>query len=159
MFLIDTSIWIDYLRRNETRQVRWLRRILDLDFPFGITSQIYQEVLQGADSEPSFDRLKAYLGSQVFYHPEDPVAHAQAAAQLYFQCRRRGFTIRSTIDCSIAQTAIEFQLVLLHADRDFDHIQEVNGDLQIYRGSLSDKPTADLIQEPAATYDASRTRR
>lgn len=153
MFLIDTSVWIDYLRRADTPEVAWLRHILEMDYPFGLTPQIYQEVLQGADSPQSFDRLASYLGSQLIYHPEDPVIHAREAARLYFKCRRRGLTIRSTVDCAIAQTAIEHQLMLLHADRDFDHLQEVIPELRIYRGSLS-KPTLDsLIQEPATPYD------
>lgn len=152
-FLIDTSVWIDYLRQRETREVMWLRKILDLDYPFGITAQIYQEVLQGADSPDSFERLASYMGSQLFFPEADPIEHAKEAARLYFRCRRRGFTIRSTLDCSIAQTAIEHQVLLLHADRDFEYIQEVAKDLQIYRGSLMTAGAPSLIQEPPSTYD------
>jgi predicted nucleic acid-binding protein len=49
---------------------------------------------------------------------------------LYFTLRRKGITPRSTIDMLIALTAIEFNLLLLHDDRDFDvmaeHIPELN---------------------------------
>lgn len=153
VFLIDTSVWISYLRQEETQEVTWLRQVLDLDIPFGITPQIYQEVLQGADSPHSFDRLATHFGSQVFFHELDPVTHAREAARLYFRCRRRGFTIRSSIDCAIAQTAIEHELVLLHADRDFEYIQEVARELQIYRGSLTSTAMPNLIQEPQTPYD------
>jgi len=44
------------------------------------------------------------------------------AAHIYFTCRRHGITIRSTIDCIIAQLAIEHDLILLHSDRDFEQI-------------------------------------
>jgi len=153
MFLVDTSVWIGYLRRRRTLPVRWLEEILDRDYPFGITELIYQEVLQGADSEASFERLREYFGSQRFYLPEDPLASAEGAAHLYFRCRRAGITIRSTVDCRIARTAVEHDLLLVHDDRDFDFIATVEPELRIYSGSLS-TPTSSEIHEPAARYDA-----
>lgn len=152
MFLVDTSVWIDYLRQNPTEPVVWLREILEFGYPFGITPQIYQEVLQGADSPQSFERLASYLGSQTFYLPGDPVEGAIEAARLYFLSRRKGLTIRSTADCSIAQIAIEHGLLLLHGDRDFDHLQRVAPELRIYRGGLTPRRQPDLIQEPRAPY-------
>jgi predicted nucleic acid-binding protein len=40
-------------------------------------------------------------------------------------CRKKGITIRSTIDCLIAQTALENDLILLHEDYDFDLMAKV----------------------------------
>ena len=62
--------------------------ILDRNLPFGITSEIYQEVLQGADSKRDFSKLQTYLASQKFYHPIDPIVSYEQAAELYFTCRR-----------------------------------------------------------------------
>jgi predicted nucleic acid-binding protein len=45
------------------------------------------------------------------------------AARIYRDCRKKGKTIRSTIDCIIAAVCIEYDLVLLHKDHDFDLIQ------------------------------------
>ena len=43
----------------------------------------------------------------------------------YFQIlRKRGVTIRKTIDCFIATFCIENDLELLHSDRDFDPFEE-----------------------------------
>ena len=67
----------------------WFEEILDRDYPFGITGVIYQEILQGADSEASYQRLGDYFGTQVFYHPLDPVVSHAGAAELYFRCRRK----------------------------------------------------------------------
>lgn len=107
MLLVDTSVWIDFLKGQSNEAVVWLKRLLSAGLPVGITSLIYQEILQGADSESRFAQFKDYFGSQRFYHPRDPVeSHAQAA-QLYVRCRRQGVTIRSTVDCLIAQIAIE----------------------------------------------------
>jgi predicted nucleic acid-binding protein len=65
------------------------------------------------------------LEVQKFYHPKDQRVSFAEAARIYFNCRRKGVTIRSTIDCIIAQTAIEYDLLLLHNDRDFDAIAKI----------------------------------
>jgi predicted nucleic acid-binding protein len=132
VFLVDTSVWIDYLRGTMTDAVKQFTRLLDERQPFGITSVIYQEILQGADSDVSFARLEKYLRTQLFFHPMDPLTSYAEAARLYSRCRRAGITLRSTIDCLIAQTAIEHGLVLLHSDRDFDNIAKVVPDLNLY---------------------------
>ena len=71
--------------------------------------------------------LKNYLSSQRFFHPIDPVESYAEAARIYFLCRKKGITIRSTIDCLIAQICIEHELDLLHDDRDFDAMAEIVG--------------------------------
>ncbi|MBA3921407.1 MAG: PIN domain-containing protein, partial [Nostocaceae cyanobacterium] len=48
-----------------------------------------------------------------------------AAARIYYDLQRQGLTARNSIDCCIAQLAIEHQLTLVHNDRDFDAIQTV----------------------------------
>ncbi len=154
MFLIDTSAWIDYLRKRRTQPALWLEEILERGYPFGITSVIYQEILQGADSEASFERLDEYLSTQVFYQPRDAVDSYAEAARLYFRCRRVGITLRSTIDCLIAQVAIEHDLLLVHGDRDFDFLASVVPELRLYSGSLTAPAVASTIHEPAAPYDA-----
>jgi predicted nucleic acid-binding protein len=41
---------------------------------------------------------------------------------LYRQCRKKGLTIRSTVDLLIAQTDIDNRATLLHNDRNFEAI-------------------------------------
>ncbi len=129
MYLVDTSVWLDYFRNRSTQAVTQFEEILNGNTPFGITSVIYQEVLQGADSPRDFSKLQNYLATQKFYYPIDPILSYEQAADLYFQCRRQGITIRSTIDCLIAQVAIEHNLRLLHNDRDFTQIATVRKNL------------------------------
>ena len=132
MFLVDTSVWIDYLRERSTQAVAKFKNILDQKQSFGITSVIYQELLQGTDSDDSFARLGKFLRTQVFYHPLDPLESHAEAARLYARCRGAGITIRSSIDCLIAQVAIEHGLLLLHSDTDFDQMAKVVPELSIY---------------------------
>ena len=120
MILVDTSVLIDFFKGEDNESCRKLTEVLETPISFGITSQILQEVLQGARSITEYRKLRRYLESQRFFHPKDPVTTYAQAAKVYFDCRKKGFTIRSTIDCLIAQIALENDLSLLHNDNDFD---------------------------------------
>jgi len=125
VILVDTSVWIDFVRGRETDAVARLRVALDRGVVAALTPFIYQEILQGADSERSFRQLREFFGSQTFLHPRDPVDSHAEAARLYIECRRKGVTVRSAVDCLVAQTAIEHGVALLHDDRDFDGLARV----------------------------------
>ncbi len=125
MYLVDTSVWIDYLRGRTGLHVSFLRKLLDNPLAVAITHLIYLEILQGARDPAAFERLKVYFGGQQFVVPEQPLASHEAAARIYLDCRRRGVTVRSSVDCLIAQSAIESDLTLLHHDRDFGRIASV----------------------------------
>jgi len=125
MYLVDTSVWIDYFKEVTNHATKKLISILDRRDPFGITSVIYQEILQGAASEKDFTQLKTYFSTQLFFEPQDAILTYEAAAKLLYLCRKKGITIRSTIDCFIAQIAIENNLVLLHNDKDYKQIQTI----------------------------------
>jgi predicted nucleic acid-binding protein len=125
MILIDTSVLIDFFKGSKNEATSRFRLILEQGINFGITSHIFQEVLQGAKSEKEYNLLRRYLETQRFFHPKDPVDSFAEAARIFFQCRKRGVTIRSTIDCLIAQIALEHDLLLLHSDHDFHLIAKV----------------------------------
>ncbi len=120
MVLVDTSVLIDYLGGHNSKAAAALQQVLDDKIAFGINSFIYQEVLQGIKTEKDFARVKKYLDTQTFYALKDPKESFAAAAKIYFQCRRKGITLGSTIDCLIIQTALEHNLYLLHKDGDID---------------------------------------
>lgn len=125
MILIDTSVLIDYFKGIQNHAADKLQFILDSGIPFGINGFIYQELLQGTKTEKEFNELKTYLGTQIFYDLKDKKTSFAEAAEIYFKCRKKGFQIGSTIDCLIAQTAIENGLLLLHNDEDFEKISKV----------------------------------
>ena len=134
MILVDTSVLIGFFRGDSNSSVDVFRELCNQQIPFAISSVIYQELLQGAKNEKEFDTLQSYLGTQRFFNPKEPLESFSAAAEIYFKCRRKGITIRSTIDCLIAQTAMEHNLFLFHNDKDFTAMSRVVS-LQIYRGS------------------------
>ena len=125
MYLVDTSVWVDYIRGRDRIHVRFLRDLLTNPLAVSIAPLIYMEILQGASNPASYDRLRSYFGGQRFVDfDRSPDGHA-AAARLYMDCRRRGVTVRSSLDCLIAQCAIDSELTLLHHDRDFRNIASV----------------------------------
>ena len=73
VYLIDTSVWIDYFNNRDNESVIQFQNILDKKESYGICSAIYQEILQGAKSETDFETLQNYLCTQIFYHPKDPI--------------------------------------------------------------------------------------
>jgi predicted nucleic acid-binding protein len=125
MILVDTSVLIQFFKGANSEGCKKFTGALQKRVPFGINSLIFQEVLQGAASEKEYLTLKRYLETQRFYHLNDSIESFAKAAKIYLDCRKKGITIRSTIDCLIAQTALENDLFLLHEDNDFDLMAKV----------------------------------
>ena len=123
MILVDTSVLIDYLKGLENVKTSLFEKIVKQKIPFGISSYTYQEVLQGARDDKEFDDLKEYLSSQNIYYLSASIETFNDAAQMFYSLRRNGITIRSTIDILIALTCLEYDLILLHNDRDFNMIK------------------------------------
>ncbi len=125
MILVDTSVLIDYFRGAVNGPVERLALLLEEGADVRIPAVCCQELLQGARDEDEWRLLESYLTTQELVVPGDPVAAHLEAARIYFDCRRRGVTVRSTLDCYIAQLALERDALLLHNDEDFVRIAEV----------------------------------
>jgi predicted nucleic acid-binding protein len=122
MVIIDSSVLIDFLAGRMTVQTGWLRRWPDLE-RMGITTLILSEVLQGIRDDDVFIEALSILGQFVVFDTGGRDL-AVAAAQNYRTLRKRGLTIRSTIDCITATFCIREKHQLLHNDRDFDAFEE-----------------------------------
>ncbi len=129
---MDTSVLIDFLRERRNAAVDRFEGILDRRVPYGITEHVYQEILQGASSEKDFRNLREYLDTQIIYGVTRGLESYAQAARIYFRCREKGVTPRSSIDCLICQVAIEHKLQLLHNDADFNHMARVIKEVQIF---------------------------
>lgn len=124
MILVDSSIWIDFFKGSNTDPVQILERLLQEEEDLSLSDYILTEVLQGFKNDTDFERVRKYFLLFPIYSPSSPDSYIQAA-RIYRLCRQRGITIRNTVDCLIAQTALENDLVLLHDDSDFDRLAEV----------------------------------
>lgn len=118
MILVDSSVWIDYLRGRRTPQADALDALLG-STPLAIGDLILTEVLQGCPTQRQFDQVRELLSGLTFVTLGGP-AVAVAAAENFRALRAKGITVRKTIDTVIATRCIVDGLELLHDDRDFD---------------------------------------
>jgi predicted nucleic acid-binding protein len=125
LIVVDSSVLISFLRGLPTPGANRLAELELLGEPFALPVVCCQEVLQGARDEREWQLLDTYLSSQWLLAPEDPWETHRQAARIYFECRRRGVTVRSTVDCLIAQLVIDHAGILLHEDGDFERIREI----------------------------------
>lgn len=125
MVIVDTTVWIDYLRGTANPETDWLTRELGRQ-RLALTDLILCEVLQGIPDNRWFVRVQRDLTNlQVF--ETGGTALALAAARNFQRLRRRGKTVRKTIDCLIASYCLENQHALLHRDRGFDAFEQELG--------------------------------
>ena len=122
MLLIDTSVWIGVFR-DHSGQVRQQLETLIAARQVLLNRFTQLELLQGSLNEQEWAILSTYLNEQDYV--ELTASSWQAAARIYYDLRRRGLTVRSPVDCCIAQSAIENDLLLVHNDRDFETIAQV----------------------------------
>ena len=120
--LIDTSVWIDVFRDTSGDTARRVRSLVAGD-DVVLTRFNQLELLQGAVDEQEWAMLADYLEGQDYVETSGDTW--RDAARIHFDLRRLGRTVRSPIDCCIAQLAIENDLRLLHKDRDFEAIAEI----------------------------------
>ena len=84
-----------------------------------------QEMIQRARDLGEWKLLKEYFSGQVLLGTQSMIQTSLEAARIYFDCRRAGTTVRSSVDCLIAQTALENGVPLLNEDRDFKTIGRI----------------------------------
>lgn len=131
MILIDSSVWIDWLRGADTDAVRFVQDRQSNE-ELALTQMIYLEVLQGISTDRQFAATQRVLGAQVMLQPLDALASFEAAAQLYRRARKQGLTVRKSTDCLIAALALEHGALLVHNDRDFLALAQVDSQLRVY---------------------------
>lgn len=117
MIVVDSSVWIDFLKGRNSGPVRRLRTALGTE-EIILGDLMLCEVLQGLDSEMSAREVETLLrGFEVVSMVG--AAIAATAARNFRLLRRRGVTVRKTIDLLIGTWCIEHRRPLLHSDRDF----------------------------------------
>ena len=122
MILVDTSVWIDVLRRSRPLDLASL-----VDFDEIVTClPVVQEVLQGFADERAYRLAReAMLALPIVESPLSGDAVLEAVG-LYRAARRAGRTVRSSVDCLIAACAVRHDLEVLHRDRDYASLAAVS---------------------------------
>ena len=120
MILIDTSIWINVLGKAQSASYANALQKTIAGHDIALTRFQQLELLQGCSSEREWLRLSDYLEGQDYLETQSSTW--KSAARIFYELRKKGITVRSPIDCCIAQIAIERRVLLIHNDRDFDAI-------------------------------------
>ena len=132
MLLLDSTVWIDAQRGNMTDAVRFVGSH-DQTEEIATTGIIFQEVLQGIRTQAEYERMRQVLWSTLILEPRE-LSTYDVAAQLHRTARAAGLTVRKPNDCLIAAIALEHGAMLVHNDRDFVALAQVEPALMIYPG-------------------------
>jgi len=122
VILVDSSVWISYLRGRTTPATTKLE-VAAAREPLLIGDLILLEVLQGALDEAHAARIEQAL-RQYAVVPLLDANLAPRVARNYRKLRELGVTIRKTADIIIGTFCIEYRHALLHNDRDFVPMEE-----------------------------------
>ncbi len=122
MVLVDSSVWVNYFNGTTTWQTEILDQMLP-QIPILTGDLILTEVLQGFRSDKDFRKAKEIMEilpckEMVGYHI------AIQSATNYRKLRKKGITVRKTIDVIIGTYCITENLPLLYDDKDFNPMAE-----------------------------------
>ncbi len=117
MIVADSSVWIGYFNGIITKQTNLLNSFLGNELVV-IGDLIITEVLQGFKNDRDFNKARQLLDSLIFKEMLGKDL-AIKSAENYRILRKKGVTVRKTIDVIIATFCIFSDLPLLHSDRDF----------------------------------------
>ncbi len=125
MILVDSSVWIDYFNGKKTPQTDWLDSSLG-NTPLIMGELILTEVLQGFQNDKDFKTARDLLLGIPFMSMGGRELAVESAMNYRF-LRKKGVTVRKTIDVMIGTFCIHHRLTLLHDDRDFDPMVKLLG--------------------------------
>ncbi len=125
MILVDSSVWIAYLRGRRTAATAKLEAAAGRE-PLLVGDLILLEVLQGARDETHAARIERGLRRYTLVPLLDGDL-APRAARNYRRLRELGVTMRKTAAIIIGTFCIEHRHTLLHDDRDFAPMEEYLG--------------------------------
>jgi predicted nucleic acid-binding protein len=133
MLLLDSSVWIDFHRARATAATRYVEAREEHE-EIATAGVIFHEVLQGIRIDAEYEYMRQVLWSTLILQPRE-LSTYEVAAQLHRSARAKGFTIRKPNDCLIAALALEHGALLVHNDRDFLALAQVEPALMVYPGS------------------------
>ena len=117
MIIVDSSVWIDYFTGKNSPGAEKLDSLLGEEL-LAIGDLILIEVLQGFRADKDFRQARKLLLSLTVVNMLDTTIALKSAAN-FRALRKKGLTVRKTVDSIIATYCIENRLPLLHSDRDF----------------------------------------
>jgi predicted nucleic acid-binding protein len=125
LILVDSSVWIDYFNGKISFQTDFLDSIVGKDLII-IGDIVYIEVLQGFRNDNDFNSARELLELFPLVNLLDREV-AIKSITMFRELRKKGVTIRKTIDTIIASYCIINNITLLQSDRDFIPFRDYMG--------------------------------
>ena len=122
MVIVDTSVWIDFFNGKIDKQTDKLNELL-INEDLIIGDIILAEILQGFKSDSDFNTAKNVLIELPCYAISSKEIAIKSSENFRF-LRKKGFTVRKSVDMLIGTFCIENNIPLLHSDRDFQPMQK-----------------------------------
>ncbi len=122
MLVVDTTVWVDYFNGQVNPETDYLDRALSEELIL-VGDLILAETLQGFRDDRDFELAQAALAKFAQVEMLN-LRLARQSVQKSLALRKKGITVRKTIDCLIATFCIEENHTLLHRDNDFDGFEE-----------------------------------
>ncbi len=119
MTLVDTSVWVEFLRGTETSATSFVRDRLGRDI--ATSEPVMMELLAGSRPGEHTARLERLLLSQT-WHRVEPGLDYRGAVDVFHATRATGHQPRSLQDCLIAAVALRRGVAVAHRDADYGHI-------------------------------------
>ena len=124
MYLIDTSLWVAYLR-GDSRAIP-LRNLISAGAPVASTEPVLMEVEAGAQTQKAREQDRRLL-TGCKWLPFDPISDFRGAADIYAIARTRGITPSGHVDCMIIAVALRNNATLLTLDDQQRRVAELVG--------------------------------
>lgn len=122
MILIDITVWIDFFANRKSPHANLLVEMIEQRDELCLCGIILTEILQGIKNPREYKITEKMLNPLIFLDMKQSTF--VLAANIFRDLRKRGITIRKTLDCMIAAVAIENEAILLQNDRDFEPIRK-----------------------------------
>lgn len=119
LILIDTSVWIEALKKGgSVKAVNRVKKAID-DNSAAITGLIMMELLTGARSKKKYDTLKSDMEALNYLKTTEEIW--SKASEIAFILKRKGVNVPNT-DVIIAAISIIYKCTLIHLDKHFEFI-------------------------------------
>jgi len=118
--LVDSTIWVDFLNARQTRQTQKFKESVKNGDQICYCGFVLMEVWQGVRDGKELFAVKQQFQNLIYL--EDDRSTFEFGATIYRELRRKGITIRNSVDCLISAVVIQHGVNFLENDRDYKFI-------------------------------------
>lgn len=120
--LVDSTVWIDFLAGRKTAQTAKLNQSIQDRDDLCCCGFVLAEVLQGIRDEKQYVAVKQQFENLIYL--DDDRSTFELGATIYRELRRKGITIRNSVDCLISAVVLQQGVNFLENDRDYRFIDQ-----------------------------------